>query len=161
MNEVRRGESRAQRTEKTERATETLTRLERLRSLDFEGGVEPASEGNILLWSQPTLLISIQTAMGAGSLHPNPPQPPTKHTVPSQSGSNLLRSPSKRLKRRFAPTWLKPSTQPNRRLYSRVKSNEEISVKIFFKKEISVKNPLSFTLAVPWLGRSLGNWAWV
>ena len=43
-------------------------------------------------------------------------QPAYVANIPSQSGSNLLHSPSKRLKRRFAPTWLEPSTQPNRRL---------------------------------------------
>jgi hypothetical protein len=31
-----------------------------------------------------TLFTSIQTAMGADSLHPNPLQPPTKHTVTSK-----------------------------------------------------------------------------
>jgi len=42
-------------------------------------------------------------------------QPAYVANIPSQSGSNLLRSLSKRLKIRFAPTWSEPSTQPNRR----------------------------------------------
>ena len=58
------------------------TWLERLRSPNFEGGVESAFERNILLWSQPN----------PPHLHPNsyrsgfaPSQPPTKHTVSCQN----------------------------------------------------------------------------
>ena len=88
--------------------------LERLRSPDFEGGVELASEGNIPLWSQPYSPRLHPNNYGSGSLHPNPPQPPTKHTVmeavlgtgravPDRSSDKTTRHEMRNVRRSFVP----------------------------------------------------------